>query len=248
MFVIGQFCWVFPREMRYERFSVYLKRRALNVKPTASDSAGNTDTVDITFPAVAKGEQTLSGFEYSAASITFGSTAPTGAQTALGYTASPETVCTVDATSGKLTIIEAGTCVITATAEATDDYNAATARFTLTVQNPATAVTLIVSPATVTEHGGAETGASLEVGGLGYAAGNLTVEVNAPARRARRHRERGMGLPRFARLPPGPGRTRVDAAVAAGTRDVAASMAYPYDRGQGWMECPGDGGHRRASK
>ena len=41
---------------------------------------------------------------------------------------------------------------------------------------------------------------------------------------------------------------RVDAAVAGGTRDVAASMAYPYDRGQGWMECPGDGGHRRASK
>ena len=33
-----------------------------SVTVTVSDSGGNTDTVDITFPAVAKGDQTLSGF------------------------------------------------------------------------------------------------------------------------------------------------------------------------------------------
>ena len=90
-------------------------------------------------------------------------------------------MCKVDATSGKLTIIEAGTCVITATVEATDDYNSATATFALTVQSPATVVTLIVSPVTVTELGGVETGVGLMVGGLRYAAGNLTVKFNARA-------------------------------------------------------------------
>ena len=32
---------------------------------TVSDSAGNPATVDITFPAVDKGDQTLAGFQYS---------------------------------------------------------------------------------------------------------------------------------------------------------------------------------------
>ena len=106
---------------------------------TVSDTAGNTATVDITFPAVAKGDQTLSGFEYSASSVTFGAaaptvTAPTGAATTLGYTASPATVCTVNATTGALTLIGAGDCVVTAIAASTDDYNEATATYTVTVQ------------------------------------------------------------------------------------------------------------------
>ena len=36
---------------------------------TVSDAAGNSATVAITFPAVAKGDQVLSGFEYSASSV-----------------------------------------------------------------------------------------------------------------------------------------------------------------------------------
>ena len=61
---------------------------AAEVTVTASDTAGNAVTADIAFPAVAKGDQTLSGFAYSAASVAFGSaaptvTAPSGAQTAL---------------------------------------------------------------------------------------------------------------------------------------------------------------------
>ena len=54
---------------------------------------------------VAQGAQTLSGFQYSSNTVTFGDTAPTvtapsGAQTALSYSATPPAVCTVDPGSG----------------------------------------------------------------------------------------------------------------------------------------------------
>ena len=88
---------------------------------TVTDTAGNTDTVDIIFPAVAKGDQTLTGFAYSPASVTYGDTAPAvtapgGVQTTLSYSATPATVCTVDASTGALTLVGVGECVITATA------------------------------------------------------------------------------------------------------------------------------------
>ena len=105
---------------------------------TVSDTAGNTATVAIAFPAVAKGDQTLSGFRYSASSVTFGSaapsvTAPRGARGSVSYSATPSSVCTVNASTGALTIVGAGSCRITATAAGTDDYNEATATFTVTV-------------------------------------------------------------------------------------------------------------------
>ena len=113
---------------------------------TVSDTAGNSATVPITFPAVDKGDQALSGFEYSASSVTYGSaaptvTAPTGVLTTLGYTATPASVCTVDPSSGALTLVGAGICVITATAAGSDRYNSAIASFTVTVQ-PAGALVL----------------------------------------------------------------------------------------------------------
>ena len=112
---------------------------------TVSDTAGNSASVDIAFPAVDKGDQTLIGFQYSASSVTFGSaaptvTAPTGAQATLGYSATPAGVCTVDPSSGALTLVGAGTCEITATAEASDDYAAASASFTVTVETLGTLV------------------------------------------------------------------------------------------------------------
>ena len=110
-----------------------------SVTVTASDTAGNADTVTIEFPAVAAGDRTLTGFRYSASSVTFGSAAPTvtapgGAQTAVSYTAAPSTVCTVDASTGALTLVGVGECVITATAAGTANYNQATAMYTVTVQ------------------------------------------------------------------------------------------------------------------
>ena len=106
---------------------------------TVSDAAGNTATATIIFPAVDKGDQALTGFQYSASSVSFGSTAPTvtvptGAQTTLGYSAEPSTVCSVDDTNGALTLDGVGTCTITATAEASDNYNEASVTFDVTVQ------------------------------------------------------------------------------------------------------------------
>ena len=105
---------------------------------TVTDTAGNPADVSITFPAVAKGDQTLSGFAYSASSVTFGDTAPTvtapsGVETTLAYAATPPGVCTVVASSGALTLVGVGACDIIATAAGTANYNQATASFTLTV-------------------------------------------------------------------------------------------------------------------
>ena len=105
---------------------------------TVSDSADNTATTSITFPTVAKGEQTLTGFQYGASTVTFGSPAPTvmapgGAQTTVTYTATPQDVCTVDGSTGVLTLLGVGSCVVTATATSSNNYNEATAMFTVTV-------------------------------------------------------------------------------------------------------------------
>ena len=55
-----------------------------SVTVTVADTAGNSATFDIVFPAVGKGDQTLSGFQYSASSVAFGSTAPTVTEPASG--------------------------------------------------------------------------------------------------------------------------------------------------------------------
>ena len=106
---------------------------------TVTDTAGNPAGVSIAFPAVDKGDQTLSGFAYSADMVTFGDPAltlraPTGARGTLSYTATPSTVCSVDETTGALTLVGAGLCEVTVTAASTDNYNEATAAFTVTVQ------------------------------------------------------------------------------------------------------------------
>ena len=118
---------------------------------TVSDTAGNSAEVDIPFPAVDKGEQSLTGFEYSAASVAFNATAPTltaptGAQTALSYSADPSAVCTVDPSTGALTIVGVGECVVTVTAAGTADWNAATDTFTVTVQATGTLVLNVDGP------------------------------------------------------------------------------------------------------
>ena len=112
---------------------------ASTVTVTVTDGAGNAGQASIALPEVEKGDQTLSGFAYSIATVTFGDpsptvTPPTGAMTAVSYSASPGTVCTVNANTGALTIAGAGTCEITVTAEGAVDYNAAGDTFTVTVQ------------------------------------------------------------------------------------------------------------------
>ena len=153
---------------------------------TVSDAAGNTAEVSITFPAVSKGDQTLTGFQYSASSVTFGSTAPTvtapgGVETTLSYAATPSTVCTVNSSSGALTLAGVGSCVITATAEGTDDYNETTAMFTVTVQSAGALVLTLDTIATDDRVNIAEKTAGFTISGdTGSEAGvSITVTVGS---------------------------------------------------------------------
>ena len=151
---------------------------------TVRDTVGNTDTVSIVFPAVAKGDQTLMGFQYSASSVTLGSTAPTvtaptGVQTTLSYSAAPSTVCTVNSSTGALTLVGAGSCEITATAASSANYNEATV--TVTVQATGVLVKLSVNPAAVDEDGsGASVTIEATLSGVARAEPTtLTVSVGA---------------------------------------------------------------------
>ena len=92
---------------------------------TVSDAAGNEETVDIAFPAVARGTQTLTGFAYSADSVTFGTaaptvTAPSGARTTLTPTA--DGAVTVDVAVGAA--MDAAGNASAAAAQATSTYTA----------------------------------------------------------------------------------------------------------------------------
>ncbi|WP_425155493.1 Ig-like domain-containing protein [Candidatus Palauibacter sp.] len=102
------------------------------VEVLATDDAGNeTETpATITFPAVAKGDQTLEGFGYSPSRIAYGAPRPTldtppGARTPVTYSAVPDSVCTVVSSTGRLSIEGGGICTITASAEGDDNYSPA---------------------------------------------------------------------------------------------------------------------------
>ena len=108
------------------------------VTVTAAVTADYEVATAMTAVTVAQGAQTLSGFQYSSNTVTFGDTAPavtmpSGAQGALSYSALPPAVCTVDPVSGALTIVGAGDCEVTVTAAVTADYEVATAMFAVTV-------------------------------------------------------------------------------------------------------------------
>ena len=150
---------------------------------TVSDAAGNTATATIVFPAVDKGDQALTGFQYSPSSVTYGSatvpvvTAPTGALTTLSYSAAPADVCTVDPTSGALTLAGAGYCEITATAAGSDDYNEATVGDTVTVQAAGALVLNLDAIATDDIINIAEKGAGFNIGGDTGSVGGVSVTV-----------------------------------------------------------------------
>ena len=107
---------------------------------TLTDTNGNAGETDLTFPAVDRGTQTLTGFIYSAATAMVGQTAPTVtaptgavAGSTLSYSSSDPAICTVDSDNGALSLVTAGACTITVTAAQTANYNEATASFTITV-------------------------------------------------------------------------------------------------------------------
>ena len=116
-----------------------------------TDTAGNIQEVLIVFPKVAQGSQSLSDFSYNPTSIAFGDpgtelTAPTGAPgTTIAYLSDTPLVCTVDASTGALTIVWDGICTITVTASETDNYQGATAQASVSV-SPAGTLALSVDP------------------------------------------------------------------------------------------------------
>ena len=131
---------------------------------------------------VAQGAQTLTGFRYSAISVTFGDTAPTvtapsGAQTALSYSATPSAVCTVDPNSGVLTLEEVGDCEVTVTAVGTANYEVATAMFTVTVAPAGVLVLKVNAIATDGTVNIEERAAGFAISGDTGAVGGVTVTV-----------------------------------------------------------------------
>ena len=118
---------------------------------TVTDTADNAATVLVAFPVVAKGDQTLTGFQYSSNTVMLESpaptvTAPSGVQTVLSYSVTASTVCTVGPSTGVLTLEGVGECEVIATAADTADYNEAAATYTVTVQ----AVVRTVGSASIT--------------------------------------------------------------------------------------------------
>ena len=104
-------------------------------------TSNNYNDYDITVTVTVLDKLTQDSFKFATATQTktYGDSkftyAATGAVdgSTVTYSSDNTEVATVDASTGEVTILKAGTAVITATAPATDDYAAATQSYTLTV-------------------------------------------------------------------------------------------------------------------
>ena len=108
---------------------------------TVPVTSGNYENYSITVTVTVLDKLPQSNFKFAEATQTktYGDSkftyAATGAVdgSTVTYSSDNTEVATVDANTGEVTILKAGTAVITATAPATDDYAAATQTYTLTV-------------------------------------------------------------------------------------------------------------------
>ena len=86
----------------------------------------NAGTATVTVVVSAKKQQTLHSFSYDPDEVPYGDTpsreGPLGAQTAVTYTATPSSVCSVILATGAFTTEGVGTCTVTATAAETDTW------------------------------------------------------------------------------------------------------------------------------
>ena len=111
---------------------------------TATSAATNTyaaKSTAISIESRAKDEPALAWFSYAPQTATVGGEAPQLATRpddsrvgSLRYSARPSGTCTVDASSGALTIIAPGTCTVTVTSASTTDLNEASRDISITVQ------------------------------------------------------------------------------------------------------------------
>ena len=153
------------------------------VTVTVTDDAGNPTGVSVRLPQVFKGNQRLTGFAYSAASVVYGQTVPTvipptGAKTTLSYAATPPEVCTVTAGDGALTLVEVGECEITVIARLTLDYREGRAEFTVNVLPAGTLVLNVPAVARDDVVNIAEKAAGFVLGGDTGADDGATVSVS----------------------------------------------------------------------
>ena len=121
------------------------------VTVTVTDPAGNPTILELTLPPVDRRDQSLRSFRYDPDTVALGDTAPalrapTGAQGTLSYSATPATVCTVNAGTGALMLEGAGKCTVTATAAETDNYAATMTTTTVTVQPDLPTLVLTIDP------------------------------------------------------------------------------------------------------
>ena len=115
----------------------------------SASSAMYLSEVKITWSAEASGVTPKSerelAFSPSSVTATLGDdfTEPTlnGVKTDVTYTSSNTAVATVDPSTGAVELLAAGTTTITASAPETDEYNAGSAKYTLTVKEPQSAGT-----------------------------------------------------------------------------------------------------------
>ncbi len=113
---------------------------ALTLTATDSDTI-NPDSAGLNVRIeVGKGMQDLSGFAYTPGRVRLDGDPPVltppssvAEGAALTYASTTPGVCTADENTGALTLVAAGDCTVEATAAATDDYRATTARFTVEV-------------------------------------------------------------------------------------------------------------------
>lgn len=108
---------------------------------SSKDAAGTWEIKNVSVVGEMKDDPALA-FSETAVNVTLGEafTAPTltkATDAAVVYSTSNEKVATVDAATGAVTIVAAGTAKITAKAEATEKYAAGEASYTITVVAPA---------------------------------------------------------------------------------------------------------------
>ena len=100
-----------------------------------------TDGPVLANPELAFSETSVSaqvGGDFTAPTLTYAD----GFDGTIVYESSDPTVATVDESTGEVTIIGAGTTTITASSEATENFRAGSASYTLTVNAPITAITI----------------------------------------------------------------------------------------------------------
>ena len=113
-------------------------RTATVTHTIAGGDYGSVPVADVAVTAI-DANQTLVGFAYNPDEVVLNAptpptvTPPSGAQTPLTYSSTTSAVCTVNSTTGALTLVTAGDCNIEVTASETPNFNEETVDFTVMV-------------------------------------------------------------------------------------------------------------------